>query len=300
MSTELDRYLDGVRARLRLGSSAKRGVIREIYTHLQDRVEELRERGLSEDEAGEAATRFLGSPELVCHEIYQVYSQGSWRQALLAALPHSLFAMLFALHWWQNIAWLSILLASILGVTAYGWRRGKPDWLFPWLGYSLVPVIIAGAFLLYLPTGWSWLAIIAYLPLALWLLFSIARQTIERDWLYGSLMLLPIPIMAIWVLALEWETGFLTSPRLPLLDAAPWIALSFLTLAIAAATFVRLRQRWLKTGALLTAEILLLIMAALLSKSGLGFVGWLILASLSLGLLLSPALLERRLGREGK
>ena len=95
-------------------------------------------------------------------------------------------------------------------MAVYGWWRGKPAWLFPWLGYSLLPVAVAGLLLLYLPKGWSWLAILLYIPLALWLIYSITVQTIRRDWLYSALMLLPVSVMSGWFLVIEPAERFAT------------------------------------------------------------------------------------------
>jgi len=72
----------------------------------------------------------------------------------------------------------------VLSTTVYGWWRGKSTWLFPWMGYSLLPVIIAGLTLLFLPKGWAWLAIIVYIPLAVWLILRVVGQTLKKDWLY--------------------------------------------------------------------------------------------------------------------
>src|SRR4030042_1474619 len=80
---------------------------------------------------------------------YDVYSQGSWRQAFFAALPHLLVAALFAMRCWKNTFWLIGMLIAIAGSVIYGWCRGKPAWLFPWLGYCLIPVMAGGILLIY-------------------------------------------------------------------------------------------------------------------------------------------------------
>ncbi len=195
-------YLDNVRDCLRLDSTTKSDVVRELDTHLEDKTHELEESGLSEEEATKTAAQLLGSPRLVAQQMYEVYSQGSWRQALFAALPHFLIASLFALHWWQSPIWLSAVLVAVISAVIYGWCRGKPAWLFPWLGYCLIPVVTVGILLIYLPGGWTWLAATAYVPLALIAVVSVTRQTVKRDWLFASLMLLPIPIVLGWILAL--------------------------------------------------------------------------------------------------
>jgi len=238
----------------------------------------------------------MGSPELVAKQIYEVYSQGSWVQAIFAALPHLLVAAFFALHWWQSTFWLIGILAAVVGGAIYGWFHGKPAWLFPWLGYCLIPVIAVGILLVYLPGGWAWLAASAYVPLALLIIFSVTKKIAKKDWVFASLMLLPAPIMLgwimwLWILALEGHHGFLSYEQL--YEFAPLIALTFAVLALTVATFIRVRQRWLKVGVLLTLEIIILGIMALSRKSSINPVGWIGLILLSVILILGPALLEK-------
>ena len=294
MVTELNHYLDSIRYNLRLDPSSEQEVTSELEAHIEDKLQELRQAGLSEEEAANACIKLLGSAKLIARQIYETHSQGTWRQALLASMPHLLFGVLFALNWWQGISWLLIMLVSVLGMAVYGWWHGKPAWLFSWLGYSLLPVVVAGLLLLYLPKGWSWVAILLYIPLALWLLYRVTVQTIKRDWLYSSLMLFPVPIILGWFLAVQLEGRFPEFSVERLHDLAPWIGLSFLALAITAATFIRLRQRWLKVAVLFISGFLILLMAAYYAEGRLGLVTFLVLILLLLSLFLTPALLERK------
>ena len=275
-------------------------MLRELSTHLEEKAEELRQAGLSEEEASQRAAEFFGSPRAIARQMYQVYSQGSWGQALLAALPHLIFAGMFALQIWQSPVWLLPIIVAALGLAIYGWGHGKPTWLFPWLGYLLLPVVVVGLLLLALPPNWNYLALLAYIPITVLILFPIAIQTVKRDWLFGSLLLLPLPVFIGWFLTLQ-QGKFLDFQLPYLYELAPWIALSFVFLGLSAATFIRFRQRWLKTGALFTPELVILILIVSSLKHSLGFAGLLALIVFSLVLLLSPALLQRRLGhREAK
>ncbi len=299
MVTILSHYLDSIRDNLRLDPSSEREVTSELETHIEDRLQELRQAGLSEEEAANTCVKLLGSAKLVARQIYEAHSQGTWRQALLASTPHLLFGLLFALNWWQGVGWLLVMLVLVLGMAIYGWWHGKPIWLFPWLGYSLLPVVIAGLLLLYLPKGWSWAAILLYIPLALWLLYRVTVQTIKRDWLYSSLMLFPVPIILGWFLAVQLEGGFPEFSGERLHDLAPWIGLSFLALAVTAATFIRLRQRWLKVAVLFISGLLTLTMVAYHAGGGLNLPAFLVLIVVMFGLFLTPALLERRVRHSG-
>ena len=292
MATSLSSYLNSIRDNLRLEPSAEKEVIDELQAHIEDKIQELKEAGLSEEEAANTCVRLLGSAKLVAHQLYEAHSQGTWRQTLLASMPHLLFASLFALSWWRGSGWLLIMLVLVLTMAVYGWWHGKPTWLFPWLGYSLLPVVVAGLSLLYLPKGWSWLAILLYIPLALWLLYSITVQTIKRDWLYCSLMLLPVPTIIGWFLVVEPMGKFPEYWLERIHNFAPWIGLSFLALAVAVALFIRLRQRWLKVAVLVISGLLTLIMVACYAEGRLGLLALLVLIVVMLGLVLIPALLE--------
>jgi len=290
--TSLSSYLNSIRDNLRLEPSSEKEVIDELQTHIDDKLQELKEAGLSEEEAANTCVSLLGSAKLVARQIYEAHSQGTWRQTLLASMPHFLFALLFTLNWWRGSGWLLVMLVSVLTMAVYGWWRGKPTWLFPWLGYSLLPVVLAGLSLLYLPKGWSWLAILLYIPLALWLLYSITVQTIKRDWLYCSLMLLPVPTIIGWFLAVEPGGKYPEYWLERVHDFAPWIGLSFLALAVAVALFIRLRQRWLKVAVLVISGLLTLIMVACYAEGRLGLLALLVLIVAMLGFVLIPALLE--------
>jgi hypothetical protein len=286
-------YTDNLKDYLRIDPTIESDVVRELRAHIEDKSDEFAEYGLPEEEAKAKAAQLLGSPRLVARQMYEVYSQGSWRQAIFAALPHFLVAALFALRCWQNTIWLLGILGAVICFVIYGWCHGKPAWLFPWLGYCLIPVIAVGILLIYLPGGWAWFAAAAYIPLALLVIFPVTKHTIKRDWLFASLMLLPIPIVLGWILALGVGSKLLWHEQL--YEVAPLIALSFAVLAITVATFIRIRQRWAKVGVLFVIEILVLVIVALGDRNAIGLGGWLLLALLASFLLLVPALLDRKI-----
>ena len=289
-------YLNSLKKYLRLDPACESNVIRELQTHLEDKSHELREFGLSEEEATKTAARSLGSPQLIAKQIYEVYSQGSWRQASFAALPHLLIALLFALHCWHSTIWLLAILTTVTLTAIYGWCHGKPTWLFPWLGCCFIPVLIVGVLLIYLPGGWAWFAVVAYVPLPLFVIIQVTKQIIKLDWLCASLMLLPVPIVLGWTLVIVMGNGLLGFEQI--YEAAPWIALSFVVLAVTVMTFIRIKQRWIKTGTLLVPEALVLLMVSLGIKNAISFWGWLFIILLSLLFLLLPALLEHKI-RQG-
>ncbi len=299
MVTVLSHYLEMVRENLNLDLSTEREVIQELETHIEDEVRELKDAGLSDEEATETCLTLMGSAKTLAHQIYESHSQGSWTQALFAAMPHLLFGLLFALSWWQGIIGLLAMLVAVLSVVVYGWWRGKPSWLFSWLGYSLLPVVFAGLLLLYLPPGWDWIAILIYIPTSLWLVCSFTLKKMKRDWIYSSLMLLPLPIIIGWFLAVEPVDGMSAGWLQRLQGFAPWIGLTFLSLGVAVTTFIRLRKRWLRISALVITGLITLTMIAYYTEGKLSVPAFLALIVVMLILLLSPALVERTLKHSG-
>ncbi len=295
MSTELAQYLKDIQDNLRLNRSEEREVINELETHIEDSLEALTESGISEEEATKTCMRLLGSARLVARQLYEAHSQGNWRQTVLASMPHLLFGFSFALNWWQHIGWLSVLLALVFGTVIYGSWRGKPAWVFSWLGYSLLPVLAFGILLMNLPRVWSVLAALFYLPLALWWLYYIVSRATKRDWLFVSLMLMPLPIIAGWFLVVLPEGIFNEYSLQRIYYFAPAIGLSFLALAFSMATFIRLRQRRLRITSLIIAGLLNLGIIAYSAHGGLTLHAFLILIVVMWGLFLIPPLLERRL-----
>ncbi len=299
MTPELIQYLENIKHKARLESSDETEVMSELETHIQDKLQELMEAGLSEEEAMETCLGQMGGTKLVARQVYEAYSQGTWKQVLLASMPHLLFGGLFALNWWQYPGWLTIVLSLVLATTIYGWWHGKPSWLFSWLGYTLLPVVAVGLLLLYLPKAWSLLALPIYFPLALWWLFRIIVQTTKRDWIFGSLMLLPLPIIIGWFLAISPSGKFSEFSLQRVYYFAPWIGASFIALALTIAAFIRLRQRWLRIALVATSGCLTLTLVVhyttgqlnTLTFSGLILVMW--------GVLLVPPVLERYL-RSGR
>jgi hypothetical protein len=299
LATVLSHYLEMVRANLKLDRSTEQEVIQELETHIEDELQELKDAGLSDEEAADACMTLMGSAKTLARQIYESHSQGSWSQALFAAMPHLLFGLLFALSWWQGIIGLLAMLVAVLSVVVYGWWRGKPSWLFSWLSYSLLPVVFAGLLLLYLPQGWSWLAILIYIPMALWLVCAFTLKKVKRDWLYSSLMLLPLPIIIGWFMAVEPVDRTPAYWLQRLQDFAPWIGLTFLSLGVAVTTFIRLRKRWLRISVLVVTGLITLTMIAYYTDGRLSIPAFLALIVVMLILLLSPALVERTLKHSG-
>jgi len=278
MLSSISHYLNRFKDCLHIDQTIRDGVAEELYTHLEDKTQELEENGLSREEAGKIAVQSLGSPELIAQQIYETHAQGTWKEALFSALPHLLVALLFTSYYWQNIIYASIILALTVGIAIYGWHRGKPIWLFPWLGYYLMPVVITGILLLSLPQGWGWIAALIYIPLALFVFIHIVRQTARRDWLYASLMLAPMLVTFSWFSSLGTGNELLASDWIARLQTnALWIVISFIALAGATIAFIRLKPRRYKILSLLIPPFVILLSVTMASRGNINSWGWLIL-----------------------
>ena len=278
MLSNVSHYLNRFKASLKIDHTIRDGVAEELYTHLEDRTQELEEKGLSREEASKIAVQSLGSPELIAEQIYETHAQGSWKEAIFSALPHLLVALLFTSYYWRNIVYVSIILALTVGIAIYGWQRGKPIWLFPWLGYYLMPVVVSAILLLSLPQGWGWIAALIYIPLALFVFIHIVRQTARRDWLYASLMLAPMLVTFTWFSSLGRGNELLASDWIVRLQTnALWIVISFVALAAATIAFIRLKQRRYKIISLLTPPLVILFAVITARGGNICYWGWLLL-----------------------
>ncbi len=309
MLTESGRFLGEVRSRLKLGSSSKREIISELYTHFEDEVTELEEAGYSQEEATRIAAESFGSVGPVANELNDVHSRSRWGQTIIAALPHLVFALLFSLRQWSNTSWLVVILLCTIGVAVYGWQHNKPTWFFTWLGYALMPLVVVGFYLMEhalslndaKSTWWVWLLLAAYFPFIVWVFIHILALALRRDWLLGSLMWLPVLPIIGWFMTTHWKEDFLGEGENAVQSLEPWIALSFLTLAGIVVLFNRLKQRCLKAGALLVSGLAILIVIGCSSGGNIGSVNLVLLTSLVLLLFLGPALLDHRIAdREEK
>jgi hypothetical protein len=291
-----------VKSNLRLEPPAEKEVMTELANHIEDEVSELKQQGLRDEEAENTCLKLLGSAKTVAKTIYEAHSQGSWKQALLASLPHVLFGIIFILNWWRGITPVLITLIVILSTAVYGWWHGRSTWLFPWLGYSFLPVLAAGLSLLYLPSGLSWVAILVYVPLAVWLIISVVGQTIKKDWLYLSLMLLPLPVILAWFAVNEAKGPEGLSGLVDASSYGPWLGMSFLSLGFGVVTFVRIRNRWLKVAVLFMTGIITLTLVTSYAWGRISTVKFLLFILLTASIFLIPALLENgvKSGKWGK
>ena len=136
---------------------------------------------------------------------------GSWHSALLAGIPHLLYALgLFLPSMAEEIAnplvyWLADSRAFwllVFAILLLAWKRAWPRWSHSWLGYGLVFILHQVKALF--PSGpLALLILVAWLALIMITLLWLAR----RDWLGGLLAALPITPMWVWWVSMEGARG---------------------------------------------------------------------------------------------
>ena len=304
MLPELKRYLATISSYSRLDSAPDGEIARELQTHFEDEIKELCEEGFSTAEAVEEATRRFGPPRDIGRQMYEAYSKGTWSQVLISAVPHVLIALTFALHLWRANLWLLLLALVVAFMTTYAWRRGRPAWMYSWLGYFFI-VMLAVEFLmifglsrvvaLFFPDAGSlWIVIPVFVAIAVFLLGFIMIRVTRRDWLYSSLTLLPLPLILVWLVALGYNVGYAQYARRAFENSDLNVAITFLALAVVAAVFIRLRPRHLKVGVLSLGTLLIQALVWRFVENEISPAACLMLAIFFTGLLVSPVILYSR------
>lgn len=308
MRADVLQYLEEVRSHLHLDPGTQRRVLDELASHFEDKLSDLREQGLSEPEAARVALSSFGDTRVIARQLDEAYSQGSWVEALLACQPHLLAMALFALHLWRAPVALAFVSAAWIAIAVAAWARGRPEWGHSWAGYAFFPLLVLGWMSRHLVlrvvasvaagTGlglpaWELGMLVTLWAGGLWILASTLARVSRRDWLRVSLMLLPMPVFAVWLVSVERLPSFLAagSPgELMRWDAAmAWLCL---LLGVASALFIRVRSRTLKAGSVVAVGMLcgIAIMRTVSGETGL--VGLAAVALCTAVFLLSPALLR--------
>jgi hypothetical protein len=292
MHRKLVDYVSALCGSLRIDSRARQAIDREFRAHLEDHSRALRLRGLSEEESCDAAVESFGNAQLIAADLLHVHSKGTWKDAFLTSLPHLLVAMLLTASFRYGAACgVACVLATAMGIYHTVSRRA-PSWSFSWLGYCLLPFILA-VFLLLDATKWWTILGVAYIPCAVLLVVYVVRLTASRDVLYVSLMLAPWVVIFAWCMATQrfgdLQTGHVNSFELRL--HARELVGSFVALAISSFVFVRIATRWGKALALIVPLGVVLAYVTLRCWEGASLWGWLV-SALALVLISAPTLRE--------
>jgi len=306
VASDLQSYLDRVRSSLGRGSQVENDVVRELQTHAEDRLADLERSGLSRDEALRVLLRRLSGPRSLAREFHEAHRRASWHDVFMATGAFLLTGALFATHLWVAPAAVVGVAALIVAVTLYGLWQGRPLWFYPWAGLALTLLSFCGylAFVALEETAGpiadgrheailvlGFAGALLYVPLALLILASCIRVASRRDWLNASLMLTPTAPVVVWLAMLHQRGGIregATAMSGP--DAA--LAMTFLSMALAAAAFVRVQSRVAKLATLCVTAALVLFIASAAYDAQLTLSDLAGRALLLFGFLLSPVLLE--------
>ena len=285
-------YVSALCGSLKIDSRTRQAIAREFRAHLEDHSCYLRWHGLSEEEACDAAVESFGNAQLISEDLLRIHSKGTWKDAFLTSLPHLVVAMLLTVSFRYGAACgIACVLATAVGLYHTVSRRA-PSWSFSWLGYCLLPFILA-AFLLLDATKWWTILGVAYIPCAVLLVVYVIKLTASRDLLYVSLMLAPWVVIFAWCMATQrfgdLQTGHVNSYELH--AHARELVGSFVALAISSFVFARTASRWGKALALIVPLGVVLAYVTLRCWEGTSLWGWLA-SALALALISAPTLRE--------
>jgi hypothetical protein len=303
----IETYLNQIRSNLHLDTNTENKVIGELETYFQDKVEELQIQGYTEADATKQAIYSFGRPRNLAKLLYEAHSRGNWMEALLAAQPALLGAALFATHLWSQASALIPAFSLLLMVTLLGWLKGKPNWLYPWIGCAFAPVLAVvflsrnfvyqSIFKLLIGSGVSseHVGLFLFLGLygvAFWIVLAVVSRILRRDWLLVSFMLLPLPLLGIWITAIDGVGQVLFTRGLTVHQWDRSMLLALLLLSLSAVLFMRLRQRLSKIATLLVIGMGSTIIAGWSMLGANNFFNLLLLSSIPVFTVLFPAVLE--------
>ncbi len=312
MASEVHGYLELVERGLHLDQEKCDEILDELRTHIEDHAEELVKNGESSDVALRDAVDRLGPSGALADGFYAVHSRGPWHHTALAVLPHVLLALTYAYHLWTNPVWVGAMLVVALATSVVGWRKGRPSWAYPWLGYSLAApivswglamsavgygawgILVRGALPLGLPI---YVASFIYIFISLWVVIRFVSKVARPDWVMASLAILPIPFLAYWFFFF-YNWGFqdhVTVQQLKEVDSSATIV--FLSIAAATAIFYRIGRRLVRVALLLITAPSMIVLAWMSYQGGRGYVAVFIFAAVSMVVLLTPALFDINVGK---
>jgi hypothetical protein len=310
MTSLARRYLSDVARHLHLAPTDQDDILTEIRDHIEDSARELMDEGLPSDAAISQAIDGLGRPQSLAEQMYSVHTQGSWYHTALAVLPHICLSVLFAFGLWATPGWLVILLGASLVISALGWKKGRPNWTHPWLGYTLIATIVSWGLAMSavgygawgvitegtLPLGSGiYLASFVYIAISLWVVIRILSKVAQHDWVMASVTVLPIPFLVYWFVFFYQEQLLLASQTgSPVQGVETSAAIVFLILAAATALFFRISRRVVRVGLLMITVPSTFVLAWLSYQRGPGYMALFVVSAVALAVVLAPALYDLR------
>jgi hypothetical protein len=144
----------------------------------------------------------------------------------------------------------------------------------------------------------AYVGLLLYVLLFLALTGKVLLDVLKRDWIYASLMIMPFPVLAQWMLSSQ-DRGNSLAYKIPHFGAdSASLTFVMLALAVTSAGFIRLKSRVTKLMSLLiVTPMLVAVSLSNYEEMSIFLLGCLSLLSISV--LLAPALLDHLLNREG-
>jgi hypothetical protein len=317
VQSEVSVYLEEVRNHLHLDPRTETRVMKELTAHFQEKLEDLEDQGMPPPEATRTALSSFGDARDIARLMYEAYSRGSWTETLISCQPHLIIALLFATHVWRSPVLLAAAFAGIVIIALLGLRNGSSPWLYSWMSYAVVPLLVLSYFSIdpvaqaynFFVKGqgtplplWRLAEVVGLLAFTIWLVSVTAMSVARRDWILLSLMLLPLPVLALWLITMSQSMGSIAQAlqsieaRFSRWDGA--MASFFLTLGVTTAFFVRVRQRAIKVVAVISLGIIGSAFAARNIWGDLGSTRLFAVVIFLFLFLLIPLLLQSMLGHE--
>jgi len=307
MSSETARYIQRLRAHLRLPDALEADFVREIEAHVEDRTAALVAGGMSPRRAQRRALEGFGRPQTLAHLMRQAHLRTSWGEAALGAAPYLILALLLGPGLWRTPLAAAVAATVIGGVTVYGLWLGRPAWFYPWAGVALLmpmfagyiafavlqqqlPRLLGGDIDTFAVAGAGGAAL--YFVVGALVVGASLLVAARRDWLDASMLLSPLPIVLAWVVQVHRAGGLLHADG-GLGGVAPALALACLCAAAATAVFLRARTRSVKLVTLTGSALLVLAAVSLVVDPSGGLVTLGARGAMLLAFLLSPALIAR-------
>ncbi|MDP7534575.1 MAG: permease prefix domain 1-containing protein [SAR202 cluster bacterium] len=307
MASDYRGYLSLLERRLHLEPGERDEIVNELHAHVQDRVLERIEQGQSPEAALKETVESLGAARELAEGFYEIHSRGSWHHTALAVIPHLLLALTYAFHLWTNPMWVGAMLLIAISASVVGWRKGRPRWAYPWLGYSLIAPIVSWGLAMSavgygawgvlisgkLPLGVPiYIASFVYFAFSLWVVIKYVSRVARPDWVMASLAILPVPFLAYWFFFF-YNWGFTVEDNArQLREVDSSAAVIFLIIAAATAVFYRIGRRLVRVALLAITAPSLIVLAWMSYQGGRGYVAVFLFAVMSMAILLSPALFD--------
>jgi hypothetical protein len=127
---------------------------------------------------------------------------------------------------------------------------------------------------------------------AFWIILAVVSRILKRDWLLVSYMLLPLPLLGIWITAIDGVGQILFAAGLRVHQWDRNMVLALLLLGLSAALFMRLRQRLTRVAILLVIGMASTMIAGWTVLGANHFFNLLLISAIPISTVLIPAVLQ--------